>query len=64
MGFVSLATVLFTALAVVFAMVSALVAGFANSVLVIPYMDEIFHIGQVQKYCQGNFQHVSIVMYK
>ena len=23
-----------------------------------PYMDEIFHIPQVQQYCQGNFSHV------
>ena len=25
-----------------------------------PYMDEIFHIPQAQKYCQGDFFHVSL----
>lgn len=48
----SLATVL-----LIFSLVSFCVNLFVNTVVIRPYMDEIFHIPQAQKYCLGNFKH-------
>ena len=38
---------------------TAVIFHYLNAVQPEPYMDEIFHIPQAQKYCQGNFREVS-----
>ena len=38
---------------------TAILFQYLNAAQPEPYMDEIFHIPQAQKYCQGNFREVS-----
>lgn len=53
----SMTTVPFVTVAVLFLTVSTYLTVFINKVVLRAYMDEIFHIPQAQKYCAGNFKH-------
>ena len=47
-----------------FTILSAAISVQINQYVPNPYMDEIFHIPQAQKYCQGKFLEVSTYLYK
>ncbi|CAG8471450.1 451_t:CDS:2 [Scutellospora calospora] len=40
---------------ITFVVLNKFVANLVNTVVPNPYMDEIFHISQAQKYCEGNY---------
>ncbi len=44
-----------------YAAVTSAIAYQVNEHVPEPYMDEIFHIPQAQKYCTGNFRDVSVL---
>ncbi len=45
-----------------FAALTSAIAYYVTTLVPDPYMDEIFHIPQAQKYCHGKFLEVSNVM--
>jgi hypothetical protein len=42
---------------------NTIISNFITNHVKVPYMDEIFHIPQAQKYCDGNFTEVKHFLY-
>ncbi len=47
-----------------FAALTSAIAYYVTNLVPEPYMDEIFHIPQAQRYCQGKFLEVSNMLNK